>query len=75
MSVKRLLNMKIILNNRNELFESDSLTISEIMEIKKFTFSKIIVKLNGSFVEKEDYTTTKVSEGDNLVILHLLAGG
>jgi len=67
--------MKIILNNRNELFESDSLTISEIMEIKKFTFSKIIVKLNGSFVEKEDYTTTKVSEGDNLVILHLLAGG
>ena len=31
--------MKIILNNNNEEFPGDSLTISEIMEIKKFTFN------------------------------------
>ncbi|MDD3859401.1 MAG: sulfur carrier protein ThiS [Bacteroidales bacterium] len=67
--------MKIILNNREEVFESDALTVDEIMKIKKFTFSKIIVKLNNTFIEKEDYDKTYVKEGDNLVVLHLLAGG
>lgn len=67
--------MKIILNNREEVFESDVLTVDEIMKIKKFTFSKIIVKLNNTFIEKEDYDKTYVKEGDNLVVLHLLAGG
>jgi len=67
--------MKIILNNREEVFESDALTVDEIMKIKKFTFSKIIVKLNNTFIEKEDYDKTSVKEGDNLVVLHLLAGG
>ncbi|MDD3740803.1 MAG: sulfur carrier protein ThiS [Bacteroidales bacterium] len=67
--------MKIILNNREEVFESDALTVDEIMKIKRFTFSKIIVKLNNTFIEKEDYDKTSVKEGDNLVVLHLLAGG
>jgi thiamine biosynthesis protein ThiS len=67
--------MKIILNNREESFTSDKLTIAEIMNLKKFTFSKIIVKLNDIFIEKEDYDKTFVKENDNLVILHLLAGG
>ncbi|NCC87604.1 MAG: sulfur carrier protein ThiS [Clostridia bacterium] len=67
--------MEIILNNRNENFEKHQLSISEIMEIKKFSYQKIIVKLNNTFIEKEDYQHTIVKEGDNLMILHLLAGG
>ncbi|HNQ68720.1 MAG TPA: sulfur carrier protein ThiS [Bacteroidales bacterium] len=67
--------MKITLNNREEIFTSDKLTIAEIMDLKKFTFSKIIVKLNDIFIEKEDYDKTFVKESDNLIILHLLAGG
>jgi thiamine biosynthesis protein ThiS len=67
--------MKIDLNNREESFEADQLSVAEIMAIKKFTFSKIIVKLNGDFVEKEDYENTIVKDADVLLILHLLAGG
>lgn len=67
--------MKINLNNREESFEANQLSVAEIMAIKKFTFSKIIVKLNGNFVEKEDYATSMVNDGDVLLILHLLAGG
>ncbi len=67
--------MKINLNNREESFEADQLSVAEIMAIKKFTFSKIIVKLNGVFVEKEDYANTTVKDADVLIILHLLAGG
>lgn len=67
--------MKIILNNNPEEFEGDALSVSKIMEIKKFTFKMIIVKLNEKIVYKENYDSTLVKEGDNLVILHLISGG
>jgi sulfur carrier protein len=67
--------MKIILNNRPEEFDHDTMTVSEIMELKKFTFSKIIVRVNDVFVEKEDYPNTCIKDGDIVMILHLLAGG
>lgn len=64
----------IILNNRDFPWE-EGLTIEKIMEIKNFTFSKIIVKVNGNHIEKDDYATTIVNDGDNVEIIHLLAGG
>jgi len=64
----------IKLNNRDFPWE-EGLTIEKIMEIKRFTFPKIIVKVNGKLIEKEDYATTVVNKGDNVEIIHLLAGG
>ncbi|PKP18137.1 MAG: thiamine biosynthesis protein ThiS [Bacteroidetes bacterium HGW-Bacteroidetes-21] len=67
--------MKIILNNNVEEFEGDKLSVSRIMEIKKFTFKMLVVKLNGAIVYKNDFDTTLVQDGDNLTILHLISGG
>jgi thiamine biosynthesis protein ThiS len=67
--------MKIILNNNPEEFDGDALSVSRIMEIKKFTFKMIIVKLNDQIVHRENYAETIVKDGDNLVILHLISGG
>lgn len=67
--------MKITLNNNNEEFNADQLSVSEIMEIKKFTFKLLVVKLNDKLVSKEKYKETLVKNGDNLVILHLISGG
>ena len=67
--------MEIILNNRNEKFDKNQMSIAEILEVKKFTYQKIIVKLNNVIVDKEQFSETIVNNGDRLVILHLLAGG
>ncbi len=67
--------MQITLNNKIEVFPNETLTIKEILELKKFTYPKLIVKLNDVIIEKEDFDSTFVKEGDNLMILHLLAGG
>lgn len=67
--------MKIVLNNNPEEFSGESLSISQIMEVKKFTFKMLVVKLNDQIVRKENYASTMVKEGDNLVILHLISGG
>jgi len=51
------------------------MTMGELMEIKKFTYKKIIVKVNNIIVEPDEYDTTIIKENDNVVVLHLLAGG
>ncbi|MDX9694634.1 MAG: sulfur carrier protein ThiS [Bacteroidales bacterium] len=67
--------MIITLNNRTESFECTSMTMAELMEIKKFTYKKIIVKVNHKIVEPHEYESTIIQENDNVVVLHLLAGG
>lgn len=64
----------IKLNNRDFPWE-EGLTIEEIMKRKKFIFPKIIVKVNGKHIEKEDYAITIVNDGDDIKMIHLLAGG
>ena len=67
--------MKITLNNRPENFDTDSLSISKIMEIKSFHFKMIVVRLNDTLIKREQYETTHVKEGDDLKIIHLVSGG
>ncbi len=67
--------MNITLNNRPETFEDDKLTVSEILKIKNFTFRMLVVKLNGRLIKKNQYITTEVLNGDDLMILHMISGG
>ncbi len=67
--------MKIILNNRNEEFDGESLTISQIMEIKSFHFKMLVVRLNDTLIKREEYSSTQVKDGDDLKIIHLVSGG
>lgn len=64
----------IKLNNRDFQWEQ-GMTVDDIMKIKKFSWPKIIVKINGHHVAEEDYKTTIVNDGDDVQMLHLLAGG
>jgi len=67
--------MKILLNNREEEFEAGTLTVSEMIEQKKFSFRMRIIKINGVLVPKEKYDTTYIREGDNVLMLYLMSGG
>nr|WP_300095594.1 sulfur carrier protein ThiS [Sedimentibacter sp.] len=64
----------IKVNNRDFQWKP-GMTVDDIMKIKKFSWPKIIVKINGQHVEEEDYKTTIVNDGDDVQMLHLLAGG
>ena len=67
--------MNITLNNRPETFDSYELSITEIMQRKNFHFKLLVVKLNGALIDREDYASTLVREGDELFIIHLVSGG
>lgn len=67
--------MKIILNNKEELFESDHFTINELLHIKRFTFKMLVIKVNGQLIKKNEYDTAMVKDGDDVMVLHLISGG
>ena len=67
--------MKITLNNRPEEFDGDSMTVTEMLERKKFSFRMRIIKINDKLIKKQDYDTALIKEGDNVQMLYLMSGG
>ncbi len=67
--------MKIILNHHPEEFNASSLTVSELLAIKKFTFKMLVIRINGKVIRKHEYPATLIKEGDDVTVLHLISGG
>lgn len=67
--------MKITLNNREEEFDGDQLTVAELLQVKKFTFKMLVIKVNGQLVKKSEHNTAIVEDGDDVMVLHLISGG
>ncbi len=67
--------MKITLNNREEKFDEDELTISELLKIKNYTFHLMITKVNGRLFKKVDRENAKILDGDNVAVIHMISGG
>lgn len=64
----------IKVNNRDFAWE-EGLTIKSLLQKKSYTFPKIIVKLNNVLVIEDDYASTVIHDGDDVKVIHLLAGG
>ncbi len=67
--------MKILLNNREEEFKTEVLSISGMLELKKFSFRMRIIKVNGILIPKDKYDSTFLQDGDNVLMLYLMSGG
>jgi thiamine biosynthesis protein ThiS len=67
--------MKINLNNTEVTIESESLSITELLQLRNFTFKMLVVKINGVLVRKSDYKNTFIHDGDQVTVLHLVSGG
>ena len=67
--------MKILLNDREEEFMKESISVSEMLMLKKFSFKMRIIKINGILVSKEKYNTTVIHDGDEVQMIYLMSGG
>jgi len=67
--------MKIILNNREEEFDKEPITVSDMLEVKRFTYKMRIIKINGVLIQKDRYDETLIHSGDNVQMLYLMSGG
>jgi sulfur carrier protein len=67
--------MRILLNNREEEFDKESISVTEMLVLKKFSFKMRIVKINGLLISKERYDSTIIHNGDEVHMLYLMSGG
>ncbi len=67
--------MQITLNNRNETFEENVLTVKELLKLKNFTYKMLVVKVNNQLITKDQYDTFVIKEADDVIVLHLVSGG
>jgi sulfur carrier protein len=67
--------MKIVLNNRDEDFEKVSMSVTEMLEIKKFSFKMRIIKINGKLIPKDCYDSEIINNGDIVQMIYLMSGG
>lgn len=67
--------MNILLNNSPDQLPGESLTIKDILLMKKFTFPNLVVKINDQLIRKAQYELAVVQEGDVVEIIHLISGG
>ena len=69
--------MEIILNNNPDFVETSekTITVEELLKIKKFSYKLLIVKVNDTKVTKEEYPRVSVCAGDNVQVIHLMTGG
>lgn len=66
--------MMIKLNNRD--FEwQEGLTVQGLLVKKSYTYPKLIIKINNVLVSSEEYASTVIRDGDDVKVIHLLAGG
>jgi thiamine biosynthesis protein ThiS len=67
--------MKILLNNREEEFATETIRVSEMLVSKKFSFKLRVIKINGILIPKEKYDSTIIKDNDNVQMLYLMSGG
>ena len=67
--------MKILLNKREEEFVNETISVSEMLSVRKFSFKMRIVKINGFLIPKEKYDSTIIYDGDEVQMLYLMSGG
>lgn len=65
----------IIVNNRDKLEWQEDMTVRDVLEKMKYTFSLITVTVNGELVRKVDYDTHKIPDKADVSVFHLAHGG
>ncbi len=67
--------MKIILNNTETELDNNEITVQELLNVRKFTFKMLIIKINGKIIKKDEYENTIIKDGDKVDVIHLISGG
>ena len=68
--------MIVKINGKEQTFDNDKLSVSEILKVSKVERPEVVsVQLNGEFVRKEDYESTRVKAIDEIDFLYFMGGG
>jgi sulfur carrier protein len=61
--------------NGKEFEWETGMTVEKLLQQKKFTYPRIIVKINDKLIPEENYSKTFIYDESDVKVIHLLAGG
>jgi len=61
--------------NDEEIPWKQGLTVNEVLKLMNYTFRRIVVKVNGTVVKKDSYSTFEIPRDADVKVIHLIAGG
>ena len=68
--------MKCKINGKEETIEADQLTVTELLKTQSVKMPDMVsVELNGTMLDRENFDTALVKEGDEVEFLYFMGGG
>ena len=68
--------MNVKVNGKEQAFDKDSISVSEMLNLCDVSQPDMVsVQLNGEFVQKDNYQSSSVKEGDEIDFLYFMGGG
>ena len=67
--------MKLLVNNQEFHSNSERLTVAELVNEMHIHTAGIAVAVNNKVVRKMNWTTTFLSDGDNITVITAVCGG
>ena len=67
--------MNITLNNEPLTIDGESITVEELLKLKKYTFMLRIVKVKGRLLNRDSYGEEVINDGDSVQVIYLMSGG
>ena len=61
--------------NTAPLAWEQGMTISNVLEKRRYTFKMLIVKIDGKLIKKENWQTHVIPQGADVNVIHLMSGG
>lgn len=68
--------MKIKINGEDRVIDQASVTIEDLLKLENVKMPEMVsVEHNGNMVDRENFQTTAVNEGDVIEFLYFMGGG
>ncbi len=65
----------ITVNRRHRLEWRADLTVREVLRVMRYTYTHLVVRVNGEVIEDERYDTYHIPDESDVRVIHLIAGG
>jgi len=68
--------MKCKINGKEEELQQESISITDLLKVKAVKMPDMVsVELNGDILDRENFDTSIVKEGDSVEFLYFMGGG
>jgi len=66
--------MALVVNGEPHPYR-EGMTLSELLEEKRFTFPLKVIHVNGKLIKRDAWAETVLKDGDVVQVVHLVSGG